>query len=102
MWTGLVRSATLPALIRGYNESGQYGVTNLDIIHDIGREEYTSEDPRYKRKTFAIRLGYVGTAYKVSIIRRAQILGVINGHSAIHNMSNVGLPGAARAGRCSY
>jgi hypothetical protein len=46
MWTGLVRSAALPPLIRGYSEGGTYGVTDLNAIHDIGKEEYTSEDPR--------------------------------------------------------
>lgn len=40
-----------------------FEVTNLDTIHKIGLTEYSSADPRYKRKTFAMRIGYDGSSY---------------------------------------
>ena len=47
------------------NGDKNYGLTKLEELNTAGfRGEFTSKDPRYvKRKTFAIRLGYVGTAY---------------------------------------
>ena len=45
------------------NETG-YGITQLNDIHKIGRNEYTSSDPRYKKKTFAMRIGYDGAKYQ--------------------------------------
>ena len=41
----------------------EYGVTNIKEIHDLGHDEFLSNDPRYRRKTFAMRIGYNGTAY---------------------------------------
>lgn len=40
-----------------------YGITNIKEIHEIGKDEYNSTDPRHKRQTFAIRMGYNGCEY---------------------------------------
>ena len=39
------------------------GITNLHAIHDIGKLEYISGDPRYRRQTFAMRISYIGSMY---------------------------------------
>ena len=41
-----------------------YGITNIKEIHEIGKDEYNSLDPRHKRQTFAIRIGYNGCEYR--------------------------------------
>ena len=40
-----------------------FKVTDLEFISELGKEEYCSTDPRYKRKTFALRVGYDGSQY---------------------------------------
>ena len=42
-----------------------YGVTNLDAIHETGLAQFSSSDARFRRKTFAIRIGYLGSKYEV-------------------------------------
>lgn len=41
----------------------EYGTTDLNAIHAVGEAEFLSNDPRFRRKTFAMRIGYDGTAY---------------------------------------
>ena len=62
-WYRLMKCAAdaLPDFIRGNDE---YGITNLQVLHDLGMEEFASNDPRFKRQTFALRLGYHGTSYQ--------------------------------------
>jgi len=45
------------------NNNNSYGITNIEEIHEIGKDEYNSTDPRHKRQTFAIRIGYNGCEY---------------------------------------
>jgi len=59
-WKHIVRLDELPPFITGYDA---FSVTNLSTIHDIGHREYGSTDPRHKRKTFAVRVGYDGSQY---------------------------------------
>ena len=61
-WYRLMNSADeLPDFISGNDE---YGITNLQVLHDLGEDEFASNDPRFKRQTFALRLGYHGTSYQ--------------------------------------
>ena len=66
-WSGLVqRNFTVPSFITGSidsQSSKSYGLTNLSAIHKLGEAEFHSKDPRFKRKTFAIRIGYDGSKY---------------------------------------
>ena len=62
-WSTLVRdSSDMMPFITGDRE---FGVTNLTELYDAGmRGEFTSKDLRYcKKRTFALRVGYVGTKY---------------------------------------
>lgn len=63
-WTHAVKnsSAKLPTFVEG---DEQYGVTRLEALYKAGmRGEFFSKDGRYnKRKTFALRIGYVGSKY---------------------------------------
>lgn len=59
-WTNIMGCDTLPDWING---DAEYGVTNLKKIHEIGQKEFSSNDPKSKRKTFAFSIGYNGTKY---------------------------------------
>ena len=61
-WSSLMLRATLPDFVTGLPTSG-YGLTQLQSIYALGAEEFSSNDPRYKRQTFAIRIGYDGSKY---------------------------------------
>eukprot|EP01041_Mallomonas_annulata_P007398 gene7398-15105_t len=62
-WSSMMTTKTLPSFINGF-ESHEYGVTDLNRIHNIGLSQYASDNPRYKRQTFALRIGYQGTKYQ--------------------------------------
>lgn len=74
-WSDVVRSSsdTIP-FITGDKE---FGVTNLTDLNEAGmRGEFFSKDLRYsKKRTFAIRVGYVGTLYN-GYQRQTNALGV--------------------------
>lgn len=53
-------TTTLHRVIQG---DPPYSVTNLTPIHGVGLQEYRSSDPRYRRKTWAMRIGYLGSQY---------------------------------------
>lgn len=61
-WSDMMLRPSLPSFVSGNPVSG-YGLTDLKSIHAIGIEEYASKDPRFKRQTFAIRIGYDGSKY---------------------------------------
>jgi hypothetical protein len=61
-WSDLMLRSSLPIFVSGDPLSG-YGLTNMKSIHAIGIEEYASKDPRFKRQTFALRIGYDGSKY---------------------------------------
>lgn len=61
-WCNLMFKTSLPQFIIG-NNFNSYGITDLKSIHDSGLIEFNSNDPRYKRQTFAIRIGYDGSSY---------------------------------------
>jgi hypothetical protein len=61
-WSSLMLRATLPDFVTGSIGDG-YGLTQLQSIHALGTDEFSSNDPRYKRQTFAIRIGYDGSKY---------------------------------------
>jgi hypothetical protein len=61
-WSDMMLRSSLPFFVSGDPLSG-YGLTNLKSIHTIGIEEYASKDPRFKRQTFALRIGYDGSKY---------------------------------------
>ena len=62
-WSDTVKeSLSLQPFIEG---DERFGVTNLDDINHAGmRGEFLSKDQRYcNKRTFAVRIGYVGTMY---------------------------------------
>ena len=62
-WSDTVKdSSSLQTFIEG---DDRFGVTNLEEINRAGlRGEFLSKDQRYSsRRTFAVRIGYVGTMY---------------------------------------
>jgi len=59
-WRSILVSNVTPDFVQGY---GDYGVTDLAAINNIGYMEFQSGDPRFKRQTFALRIGYDGTQY---------------------------------------
>jgi tRNA pseudouridine38-40 synthase len=63
-WSRIIRGEeTVPTFLTGARD-GSYGITNLDAIHELGgNEEFDSRDPRFKRQTFALRIGYDGSQY---------------------------------------
>ena len=61
-WSSLMLRATVPDFVTGPIGDG-YGLTQLQSIHALGTDEFSSNDPRYKRQTFAIRIGYDGSKY---------------------------------------
>lgn len=54
-WTRILHDP--PAFLCG---DYKFGVTDLASIAEKGNSEFISSDPKYKRKTFAIRIGYDG------------------------------------------
>lgn len=70
-WSDMMLQSILPPFVQGDSQgdsgsdsgSAGYGLTDLDAIHAIGREEFDSDNPRFKRQTFALRIGYNGAAY---------------------------------------
>jgi hypothetical protein len=52
--------ADIPLWLRG---QPPYTVTDLFPLHMQGKEEFSSKDPRYRRQTFALRIGYQGSLY---------------------------------------
>ena len=61
-WSNLMSRSVLPQFVAG-DASGGYGLTDLKSISASGAEEFASNDPRFKRQTFAIRIGYDGSKY---------------------------------------
>lgn len=59
-WKYLVSSSHLPLSFKGCLE---YGITDLEIVSKLGAPEYSSEDPRYKRRTYAMVISYDGSKY---------------------------------------
>ena len=51
-----------------------YSVTDLSVLHQAGHFEYNSKDPRFKRQTFALRIGYDGSQYAGYQMQRGQDL----------------------------
>ena len=60
-WSNVMTQTVLPPFVVG--DMNGYGLTNLKSIYDVGIDEFTSNDPRFKRQTFAIRIGYNGSKY---------------------------------------
>jgi hypothetical protein len=62
---GTIRANTSTSSLESFSKTNdrEYGATDLRLIHEIGKREFDSNDPRYKRKTFALRLAYDGTHY---------------------------------------
>lgn len=74
-WSAVVRnSSNMMPFITGDKE---FGVTNLEELYDAGmRGEFKSKDLRYsKRRTFALRVGYVGKKYN-GFQRQVNVKGV--------------------------
>ena len=59
-WRNVVSLKEMPSFIQGYDE---FQITDLAIINTIGQFEFQSGDPRFKRQTFAARIGYDGSQY---------------------------------------
>ena len=59
-WSNVIKSEEIPSFVAGTEE---FGVTNLQRINEIGSSEFDCKDPRYSRKTFALRIGYDGSKY---------------------------------------
>ncbi|RYH16213.1 hypothetical protein EON65_30475, partial [archaeon] len=59
-WQRMVVTDSLPPFLQG---QPPYSVTDLLPIHKLGSQEYASNDPRYRRQTFALRISYLGSAY---------------------------------------
>eukprot|EP01031_Cornospumella_fuschlensis_P026890 gene26890-32497_t len=59
-WQRMVVTDSFPSFLHG---TTPYSVTDLVPIHKLGLQEYTSNDPRYRRQTFALRISYLGSAY---------------------------------------
>ena len=61
-WSNLMSQLALPQFVAG-DITGGYGITDLKAISASGAKEFASNDPRFKRQTFAIRIGYDGSKY---------------------------------------
>jgi hypothetical protein len=60
-WRAMVKSNnSFPSFIAGDQE---YGLTDLQSLHLAGTAEFSSSNPKFKRKTFALRIGYDGSQY---------------------------------------
>ena len=94
-WSDIVRnSATLLPFIEG---DENFGVTNLKELNKAGeRGEFASKDIRYSnRRTFAIRIGYVGTLYN-GFQRQANVENVYTVEDDLKNMIGGAAYGAGR------
>ena len=58
-WNSLIKNKGLPNWVLG---DSTYGVADLQAVHDCAQVELSN--PRNQRKTFAVRIGYAGTAYQ--------------------------------------
>lgn len=66
-WGCLMKSdSCLPYFITGMSNSNEFGfgITDLEKIHQAGKGQFISNNPRYARQTFAVRIGYHGTKYQ--------------------------------------
>jgi len=68
-WSRVLRLEVLPDFIFVKEEikeinDGFYGVTDLFKIHQLGLNEFSGMNPRYKRQSFAMRIGYNGSHYQ--------------------------------------
>lgn len=59
-WSDMLSIDQQPVFVAG---DDLYGPTDLVKISRVGELEYSSDDPRYKKKTFALRIGYAGDKY---------------------------------------
>jgi len=69
VWDRIAVAKELPAFVVG---DGRYGMTNLEQIQEIGEKgEFLSNSSMYNRhRTFAICVGYTGTAYEYGYQRQ--------------------------------
>jgi len=69
VWDKVAVAKELPAFVVG---DGKYGITDLDRIQEIGESgEFLSNSSMYNRhRTFAICVGYTGTAYEFGYQRQ--------------------------------
>ena len=68
-WGEMLLTDNLPPFIIGDSEIDGYGINSIDRINKIGLEgEFKSKDLRYiYRKTYAMRIGYLGTEFNVNL-----------------------------------
>ena len=59
-WNDTIQKSSLPSYLLGDDD---YGLTNLLLINLAGVQEFNSNEIKYKRKTFALRLSYDGSCY---------------------------------------
>lgn len=59
-WKDVVSLEEMPSFIQGYDE---FQISDLSALNSIGQFEFQSGDPRFKRQTFAVRIGYDGSQY---------------------------------------
>lgn len=59
-WCSLIKTKNLPSWVHG---SENYGTADLQAVHNCALDELNN--PRNKRKTYAVKLGYAGTSYQV-------------------------------------
>lgn len=60
-WQDALTISEMPSWMKG---SPPYGMTNMDALFNCGFSEFNElKNPKYKRKTFSIQLGYLGTQY---------------------------------------
>jgi len=69
VWDRVAVKKELPAFVIG---DGKYGITDLDGLQQIGENgEFQSNSSMYNRhKTFAVRIGYCGSAYEFGYQRQ--------------------------------
>lgn len=94
-WSDTVKdSSTLQTFIEG---DSRFGVTNLEEINRAGlRGEFLSKDQRYSnRRTFAVRIGYVGTMYN-GYQRQNKVSDVYTVEDDLKEMLGVNAYGAGR------
>jgi len=68
-WGEMLLTDDLPPFIIGDSKIDGYGINSIDRINKIGMEgEFKSKDLRYiYRKTYAMRIGYLGTEFNVNL-----------------------------------
>lgn len=59
-WSTIIKSGDLPPFVKG---SGIHALTDIHALSKCAAEEVSSSDGRYKRQTFALRIGYAGDKY---------------------------------------